>query len=575
MGQALYRKWRPQTFDDVVGQEHIVRTLRNALRTEHIHHAYLLSGPRGIGKTTTARLIAKAVNCLSPSEQRPCGTCEMCLAIRDGRFMDLVEIDGASQTGVDNIRDLIEKVNFRPAQGRYKVYVIDEVHMLSVNSFNALLKTLEEPPEYVIFILATTEVHKILPTVLSRLQRFEFRRIPLDIIVKQLQKIVDAENITVEPEALSIIARSATGSMRDAITLLDQLSASGDVTADTVRLMLGAERREVVRSLLQTWLDEDLKTGFSIINTAVDSGADPRQLARQTTDFLRGLLLIRLGAGQTWADPTEEERPIFEDMARKATVDNLVKAVEHFSAAAQKQRTGWQPQLALELALIQALQPITQPVQSVPVKTAIPPKSNQVRTPAVRISERSKPKRPPGHNRKTPANDVRSQKITEEKVNIDQSQDSDEADMSSMPEIPKDDQTIVTQIQDNWQSVIKKMRNKSLGALLRDAVVAGIDEQGKLVLSFQHSFHRKRVDELENCQELETALSKNFNYKFSVRCLMNGEWHAPQQAVPDANEGKENDQSIESSPSSESIEPDELIRRAQEELGAVAKIDGV
>ena len=247
MAQALYRKWRPQTFDDIVGQEHIVRTLRNALQTGRLHHAYLLAGPRGTGKTTTARLIAKAVNCLSPMEERPCDQCEICRAVTDGRLMDLMEIDAASNTGVDNIRDLLEKVGFRPAHASFKVYVVDEVHMLSTAAFNALLKTLEEPPEHVIFVLATTEVHKIPETILSRCQRFEFRRIPLAGLVGQLQTIAAAEGIEAEPEALDLIARAATGSMRDAISLFDQMAAGGAVTADYVRLMLGTERREMVQ----------------------------------------------------------------------------------------------------------------------------------------------------------------------------------------------------------------------------------------------------------------------------------------------------------------------------------------
>ncbi|NBD35567.1 MAG: DNA polymerase III subunit gamma/tau, partial [Chloroflexi bacterium] len=300
MAQALYRKWRPQTFDDVVGQEHIVRTLRHALHTGRVHHAYLLAGPRGTGKTTTARLIAKAVNCLDPDiENRPCNQCEICQAIVNQQLMDLVEIDAASNTGVDNIRDLLEKVGFHPARARYKVYVIDEVHMLSTASFNALLKTLEEPPEHVIFVLATTEPHKILPTVLSRCQRFEFRRIPLREIVARLERIAEEESVEVSPEALDLIARAATGSMRDAISLFDQMAADGIVTAEYVRTMLGAERRDVVQSLVQAWLDGDLDKGLQIVNRAIDGGADPRQLAGQTADFLRGLLLMRLGAGDT------------------------------------------------------------------------------------------------------------------------------------------------------------------------------------------------------------------------------------------------------------------------------------
>lgn len=571
MGQALYRKWRPQTFDDVIGQEHVVRTLRNALQTEHIHHAYLLAGPRGIGKTTTARLIAKAVNCLSPPEERPCGTCEMCRAISDGRLMDLVEIDGASTNGVENVRDLLEKVGFRPAQAQYKVYIIDEVHMLSINAFNALLKTLEEPPEHVIFILATTEVHKIPDTILSRCQRYEFRRIPLDAIVGQLQTIAEAEIITVEPEAFTLIARAATGSMRDAISLFDQMSAGGEVSADMVRLTLGAERRDVIRSLLEAWLDKELKLGLTVINTAVDNGADPRQFARQTTDFLRGLLLIRLGAGQTWADPTDDERPVFENMARKASIEDLVRAVEYFSAVAEKRRTGWQPQLALELAFIQATQPAVPAAPSTLVPPVAPSVVKDTRPPTTSTAQSMKPRQEAGRSRKDP---IKSENdVQPAKANAAKNPAKEKADSSSKPALGQNDPAMAARIGESWHEVIQMVRNVSLGALLRDATVAGIDEQNQLVLSFQHSFHCEKVGESSNRRALEDVLADKFNYQISVRCLMNGEWHAPKQVEPGVDLA--NAQPPEPSTTPTEVEEDSLIRRAQEELGAVAKVDGV
>jgi len=570
MRQALYRKWRPQTFDDVIDQEHIVRTLRNALQTEHVHHAYLLAGPRGTGKTTTARLIAKAVNCLSPAEKRPCDTCEMCRTISDGRLMDLVEIDAASNTGVDDVRALIEKVSFRPAQARYKVYIIDEVHMLSSSAFNALLKTLEEPPEHVIFVLATTEVHKIPETILSRCQRFEFRRIPLDAIVGQLQRIADAEKITVEPEAFMLIARAATGSMRDAISLFDQMSASGEVSADTVRLMLGAERREVIRSLLEAWLEEDLKLGLTVINSAVDNGADPRQLARQTTDFLRGLLLIRLGAGETWADPTDEERPIFENMARKTSIENLVKAVEYFSAAAAKRRTGWQPQLGLELAFIQASRQTVSASLSTPASPAIPSKPKETRPKASPVAESARPRRRAARSRKVQTKSKNDAQPT--KANADKRNAQDKALGSSKPASAQNDPTLAVRISESWQEIIHMIRSVSLGALLRDAAVTGIDEQGRLVLSFQHTFHCEKVNEPPNRRAIEEVLADNFDHQISVRCLMDGEWRAPKQVERDGDAVPANSQTPELSTP---VEEDLLIRRAQEELGAVAKVDGL
>jgi DNA polymerase III subunit gamma/tau len=229
MTQALYRKYRPKEWDQVVGQDHVVTTLKNAIAADRVAHAYLFAGSRGTGKTTLARLLAKSVNCLNPDPaKRPDNECENCKAVNENRFLDLIEIDAASNTSVDDVRDLRDKINFSPSQGKYKIYIIDEVHMLSTAAFNALLKTLEEPPPHAIFVLATTEIHKIPATVLSRCQRHEFRRVPVDEIVKQLKTILKAEKIQADDDVLIQIARQSAGGMRDAISLLDQLSSTGD-----------------------------------------------------------------------------------------------------------------------------------------------------------------------------------------------------------------------------------------------------------------------------------------------------------------------------------------------------------
>ncbi|MCX6034944.1 MAG: DNA polymerase III subunit gamma/tau, partial [Chloroflexi bacterium] len=297
MTQALYNKWRPQKWDEIVGQQHVVQTLRNAVIGNRVVHAYLFAGPRGTGKTTAARLLAKAVNCLNEDPAaRPCNECANCVAVNKSRFLDLIEIDAASNTSVEDVRDLRDKINFTPNQGTYKVYIIDEVHMLSMAAFNALLKTLEEPPAHAIFILATTEMHKIPATVLSRCQRHEFRRVPVDDIVGQLQKIVTNEKLTAEPEALTLIARQAAGGMRDAISLLDQMASTGkEITLGLTQTVLGTATSQTVIELIDAVLDRKPAAGMEAIHTALDSGSDPRLLARQVVDYLRALLLVQMG----------------------------------------------------------------------------------------------------------------------------------------------------------------------------------------------------------------------------------------------------------------------------------------
>ena len=294
--QALYRKWRPLEFEDVKGQEHIVTTLKNQIRADRIGHAYLFCGTRGTGKTTVAKIFAKAVNCEHPVDGSPCGECPTCKAIAEGRSMNVIEIDAASNNGVDNIREIRDEVQYSPTEGRYKVYIIDEVHMLSIGAFNALLKTLEEPPAYVIFILATTEAHKIPVTILSRCQRYDFHRISIETIAGRLSQLMEAEHINVEEKAIRYVAKAADGSMRDALSLLDQCIAfylGQDLKYENVLEVLGAVDTAVFAEMLSYILKADTYACMQLLEQIIMQGRDLGQFVSDFVWYLRNLLLVQ------------------------------------------------------------------------------------------------------------------------------------------------------------------------------------------------------------------------------------------------------------------------------------------
>ncbi len=380
MTQALYRKYRPQAWDAVVGQDHVVTTLKNAIAADRVAHAYLFAGSRGTGKTTLARLLAKAVNCTNPDPtKRPDNECELCKAVNENRLLDLIEIDAASNTSVDDVRDLRDKINFSPSQGKYKIYIIDEVHMLSTAAFNALLKTLEEPPPHAIFVLATTEIHKIPATVLSRCQRHEFRRVPVDEIVANLKKIVKAENIQADDDALIQIARQSAGGMRDAQSLLDQLSSTGDkITLALAQQVLGTATSQSVLDVLNAVNDHDPAHGLESIHKALDAGADPRSLARQVVEYLRGLMLIQMG-NTNQVEATADVKKQMQAHAKSFTTSDVLRMMKAFNNAATDLRGGWQPSLSLELALAEVLDAPGEPTPS-PV-APLQPKPRAVSTP--------------------------------------------------------------------------------------------------------------------------------------------------------------------------------------------------
>ncbi len=571
MAQALYRRWRPQTWDAVVGQDHVVQTLRNAVKGDRVAHAYLFAGPRGTGKTTTARLLAKAVNCQAEDlAERPCDQCDHCRAVAQGAFIDLIEIDAASNTSVEDVRDLRDKINFSPNEGRYKVYIIDEVHMLSTAAFNALLKTLEEPPEHAIFVLATTEVHKIPATVLSRCQRHEFRRIPVTVILEYLQRKVEEEEFAVEEQALELIARQATGSLRDAVSLLDQLGSTGE-TIDLARAqaVLGTANSDAVVGVVQALLERDAGQGLSLLNQAVDGGADPHQLGRQIVDYLRGLLLIRTG-NESLVDTLGPEQDVMARQAEAIAPELLLASIEAFHEAALEGRSNWQPQLPIELALVETLQAREESNPSSseggggrgPAPTTGPePAAQGGQVVAKKAGKEAAPKQAS----KEPAVEEQSgpkaaeAQATGDSSALEQEEPADDAAAEAEANVPAE--LSFGAVRQRWDRVLAlaRSRDPKVQGLLNSSRPLGLDE-GVLVLGFASDILCEKMRKDDNIEVVRAALQEALGHELGVRCVLSSQWQrnqeAPEQATP--------------------VEDDGMVATALRDLGAeVAEVNSV
>ena len=488
--EVFYRKWRPQTLNEVLGQEPVTQTLRHAVEGGKIAHAYLFCGPRGTGKTSTARILAKAVNCPNQTEGQPCNTCDICRSITEGRALDVIEIDAASNRGIDEIRSLREKANYAPSIARYKVYIIDEVHMLTEAACNALLKTLEEPPGHVIFVLATTEAHKVIATIVSRCQRFNFHRLRQSEIMEKLGLICEREGIQIEPASLELIARAATGSLRDAENILQQMIAyyGNQIELDQVQAELGISRDSRVRQLAQCVVNRDVVAGLKVINSLNSDGVDLRQFNMGLVEYLRGLLLSKSRCEEA-LDATSEDLDEMRNLATNTTLDYLLQAVKSFSNI--DSRGDNYSALPLELALMGcALSPPTgqeQPTTTKPMEAT---------------------------------NDTEiTESLEEPEVTMAVDPDRVEAEVPS-EEVSQN----IDYVRSRWREFIQSLRGEgssgNLDAFLRSACNPVALEDDTLVLGFYYSFHKEKIEDAKYRHLVEKKLQKIFGRPYKVRCVL-------------------------------------------------------
>ena len=526
MAEALYRKWRPGTLSELVGQNHVAHTLQQAVLTDRVSHAYMFCGPRGTGKTSTARILAKAVNCLSPSDGEPDDSCHMCLAVNEGRAIDLIEIDAASNRRIADIRDLTEKIHYSPAEGKFKVYIIDEVHMLTPEAFNALLKTLEEPPPHAILILATTDVHKVPLTIISRCQRFDFRRVPSQDIVKKLRKLCVEEAVEIEDEALMLVARKSTGSLRDAENILEQVIVSSEppVTERDVRELLNLTDESLPADLLDLIADNQVKGSLVRLGEMIADGKEPTQIHSSLIEIIRVLILLKSNASDG-SELGDALRDRLQNIAEKFSMERLIHIAKIISEV--NFRDVLTRALPLEIAILESImspensEPTPNQFQETNTVSTVNRKIEKqvVERPAVNTEQKPKISKP--INEKQTKNIVSTPAVVSVTETNSKSESSElETNEVSLRTIASGDS-----IDEHWNELLRSLRQTgkrfNLGALLRGCKERKIKDD-TLVLTFLHSSHLDRINsEIEDPlvhgqfeSVVENVLGKK--YKISV-----------------------------------------------------------
>lgn len=509
MHKALYRVYRPKTFGDVVGQEHIVKTLKNQIKNNNIGHAYLFSGTRGTGKTSTAKIFARAVNCLNPINEEPCNECEICIDTLNDNIMDIVEIDAASNNSVDDIRELRESVKYTPSKAKYKVYIIDEVHMLSQGAFNALLKTLEEPPSYVIFILATTEPHKIPATILSRCQRFDFKRVSSKDIASRMSYICKKENIEAEEKALSLIARNSQGALRDALSILDQCISFGNekIEYNDVIELLGTVNIDELFELSQSIIDENTKKSLEILNEFIIWGKDIRNLINDLIDHFRNLMVCKVSKDlDEIISLPEESIERLKEQSQNVNINDLIRILNILSETQDSMKSSSNTRILAEVTIMKIAQPMFDESKEALIKR-IENLEEKIESGNIKVStvqiEQSK--------------DVKSQIIEDNKV------EENKEDVA-YEEVKSED---VRLVESSWKKVTQKIkddRKLSIAALLKEVNTFNVkDNILYLIFNDNFSFARSRLNSKETIEYIESIIREVLNRSFNIQIYLKSE----------------------------------------------------
>ena len=509
MHKALYRVYRPKTFEDVVGQEHIVKTLKNQIKNNNIGHAYLFSGTRGTGKTSTAKIFARAVNCLNPINEEPCNECEICVDTLNDNIMDIVEIDAASNNSVDDIRELRESVKYTPSKAKYKVYIIDEVHMLSQGAFNALLKTLEEPPSYVIFILATTEPHKIPATILSRCQRFDFKRVSSKDIADRMSYICEKENIQAEDKALSLIARNSQGALRDALSILDQCMSFGNdkIEYNDVIELLGTVNIDELFQLSQSIIDEDTKKSLQILNEFIIWGKDIRNLINDLIDHFRNLMVCKVSKDlDEIISLPEESIERLKEQSKTININDLIRILNILSETQDSMKSSSNTRILAEVTMMKIAQPMFDESKEALIK---------------RIENLEKIIESGNIKVVTVQNESEINTV-HQRVQVDEPQERKEDIVYE--EVKSED---VKLVESSWKKVIQKIKEDkklSIAALLREVSSFNVkDNILYLIFNDNFSFARSRLNSKETIDYIESIIREILNRSFNIQIYLKSE----------------------------------------------------